>query len=382
MADRDEARREYEDLKSEFKGANFEDFKKGEWFASFVKWMLESYSKQVDAEYIKKKYPGAGPVNQSKKAIAIASKYAAVAGGLSAAAVTAAELSIGGTAGLDLPVAIPVIGASIMGDVAFTTRLQLRCVYDLSVIHRAPLSMSDVEDCYFIFLSALGIKMEEMGGNVVKAVGPKVVQYNVRKLLRSGLRGALQALIKKIAGSAIAKKLTEKVLLRVLVPGLSIPISSSLNYAFTRQMLGVANTQMRRRGAVIEPLMRLFHHAPEFPREHVVKSLVVTMEAPGREGWDQAQMDALRHAQSFLSLTDDAVAALESWFERKPADLVASLPPLKSEAAVALVDFLLPAVALGDTKHDDAHAEVVAAVATHYQVPFGRERIAEVRKAL
>jgi hypothetical protein len=54
MADRDEARREYEDLKSEFKGANFEDFKKGEWFASFVKWMLESYSKQVDAEYIKK----------------------------------------------------------------------------------------------------------------------------------------------------------------------------------------------------------------------------------------------------------------------------------------------------------------------------------------
>ena len=45
-----------------------------------------------------------------------------------------------------------------MGDLAVTTRIQLRGVYDLSVIHRAPLSLEDPEDRYLVFAYAMGLK--------------------------------------------------------------------------------------------------------------------------------------------------------------------------------------------------------------------------------
>jgi len=90
---KDEVRSEYQDLRDRFRGTSYEDFRRGEWFATFVRWLLENYAKQVDAEYIRRKYPGVAPANQAKKAISLASKYNGIAGGLSASAITALQLS-------------------------------------------------------------------------------------------------------------------------------------------------------------------------------------------------------------------------------------------------------------------------------------------------
>jgi hypothetical protein len=360
MSMKDDVRQEYEELKSHFRSTSFEDFKSGGWFFSFVQWILKEHAQKVDAAYIRQKYPGAGPHNQAVKAISLASKYASLAGGASAAAVTGMELALP-TPGA--PLAVGGIAALVMADIGLTTRLQLRTAYDLSVIHRAPLSLDDAEDCYLIFLNALGIKLSELGGNLLKTVGPKVIQYNVRRLLRSGVRAVLVELISKVAGTAIARKLTEKALMRVLVPGIGIPISAAANYAFTKSMLTVADRQMRRRGFLMEPLLRLYTSDKDFPRLVVLQSLIVVMEAPKRAGWDEDQMNALRYTQNFLSLSDEQVSELDGWFDRKVEDFALTLPKVDAKAAAALVDFLVRSAALGEAACDKSYLEAIRAIA-------------------
>ena len=381
--DKDDIRKEYEDLKRQFKGTSFEEFKSGDWFATFVRWMLEQYARNVDAAYIRRMYPGAGTDEQSKKAISLAVQYAGIAGGLSAAAVTALELSIPSTGGLDAIVAVPAIGGSIMADVGYSTRLQLRSTYDLSVIHAAPLSTDDVEDCYMIFSLALNMKLGEAAKDVVKAVGPAILKYNVRRLLRSGLRKALIEILRRLIGP-IARKLTEKALMRVLVPGLSIPVSVWMNRKFTKAVLTQANVHMRRRGAVIQPLIQVFRAQPDFPKDLVVKSLIVLAQsgAPA-DGWSEEQMNALRYSQKLLCCSDEEIAALEGWFERNVTQVIESLPRLGEPAAKALVQYLTVCSALNDdASHDTAYARTIATVAERCTVPFDPTTIAAERRRL
>jgi hypothetical protein len=108
MSERDDVRHEYEELKKEFGSVTMEEFRTGGWLPRLVRWMLDNYAKRVDAAYIRRKYPGAGARNQSRRLIKVASRYAGLAGGASAAAVTALELSLGGTSGLDAGLRSPL----------------------------------------------------------------------------------------------------------------------------------------------------------------------------------------------------------------------------------------------------------------------------------
>ena len=58
-----------------------------------------------------------------------------------------------------------------MVDVAFVTRLQLRLAYDVAVLYRLPLDLSDPDDMWKLIRVAFTIKSgEAMSGGVVKAV--------------------------------------------------------------------------------------------------------------------------------------------------------------------------------------------------------------------
>jgi uncharacterized protein (DUF697 family) len=382
VAEKWDVLRELRELRERFREQGSKEFVSGGWFASLIGWILEAHAKNVSAEYIRRKYPGAGPINHSKKAIQLASRNASLVGGASAAAVTALELSIPSTWGLDAPLAIPAIGASIMADVALTTRIQLACTYDLSVIHGAPLLTDDADDCYFIFLAALGARAWGAAGDVAKAVGPKIIAYNVRKLLRAGLRKALVDVLTKIGGVSISRKLTERAVMEVAVPGIGIPIAAGANYLFTRSMLRIADAHMRRRGAIVQPLLRLYRENPDLSQLAAVKGLIVVLEAPRRDGWEEGQLQALRHTQSVLAIGDDGLAKLDDWFERRPEHVIADLAPLKSGSGQALVDYVATAAAMGSSEHDDASEAAIAPIAAHLSVPFDRRRLADIRHRL
>jgi len=380
----DDPRKAYNELRQKFAGVAGAELKSGAWLVKMVQWVLETHAKEVDAAYLTRKYPGAGPVNQAKKAIGLASKYAAVVGGASATAVTALEFSIPLTAGLDTAIAVPIIGTAILADVLTTTRVQLRTTYDLSVIHGVPLDVDDVEDCYLVFTTAMGISLAEGAGDLVRTVSPKIVAFNVRKMLRAGLRGALVKMITKIAGTQASKKITEKALMRLLVPGLSIPISAGMSYAFTRSILESANRRMLRRGAVILPLAQLYQQVPDLPRDAALRALITVIEAPKREGgWDERQLDALRHTQSALKLDDDAVAVLEGWFDRTPDDVASGLPQMTERGGRLLVEYLATAAALGSqAQHDVAYAAAIGKIAAPSGAPFDAADIASIRRRL
>ncbi len=383
MEDDDDLRSAFKKMRDQFRDGAADELRSGSWLGQTVQWVLQQYSTQVNAEYLRKKYPGAGPVNQAAKAVSLASKHAAVVGGMSAAAVTGLELGAV-AAGPWGVLAIPAGATVVLADVSMTTRIQLRTTYDLSALYGAPLAADDAEDCYLIFLASMGAKLGEAAGEVAMNVGPKVVAFNVRRMLRAGLRAALVEIVKRIGGTALAKKLTERVLMRVLVPGISIPVGAGLNYWFVRSICRTANHKMRRRGAAVRPLVRLFREASELPRETAVKALVTVMQSPGAaKGWEEGQLDALRHTQSALVLSDDTISGLEDWFDKKPEDVVSTLPPMNAEAGGALVEYLTTAAALATLNDSDGiYASAIGTIARGVGAPFEPSSIAKIRKSL
>lgn len=381
---RDDIQRDYEDLKARFKGSNFDQFHNGDWFAHIVQWLLESYAKQVDAAYIRQHYPGVSPANQAKKAIQLAARFNAIAGGMSASGVTALELSSLGPQAL---ATIPATGALVMADVAYSTRTQLRTTYDLSVIHSAPLAVDDVEDCYLVFLTAMGAKVQEMTGGLGKAVGPHVVAYNVRKLLRAGVRKTLQELLKKIGGAWLAKKLTERALMRLLVPGINIPIASKFNHYFTKKVLLGANRTMYRRGEVVRPLVRLYTREQALPKTTAIKALIAVIETGDPDGWSEEQMNALRYCQQTLVLSDSDMSDLDEYFDRQIEDVLKEVTSLAPPALSDLAQLTMVASALfPDDRYDVRYGEAIAKISARSSVPMPAaevsKRIQRLRSAL
>jgi hypothetical protein len=347
----DDPHKEYEDLKRRFRTTTIEDLQSGNWFAELVRWVLSNYARRVDADYMRRKFPGAGPAEQARKVTVLASRYNAIAGGLSASAITGLELSSWGPQAL---ITVPTAVAAVGADITYTTRTLLRATYDLSVIHKAPLSLDDADDCYLIFLFALGAKVPELAGGAVKAIGPKVLAYNVRSLLRTGLRSALQNALQRIGGVWLARKLTERALMRLLVPGISIPVASTFNYYFTRHFLGVADVQMRRRGTVVQPLIRLYAREPQLSKTLAPKVLIAIADLGHQEGWCEAQMDALRYCQSALSLSDEELKEFDAYFDRSLADVVKEVPGELAKGGDDLVELAVAQAALAADDHYDA----------------------------
>lgn len=355
--DPDKLRRAYEEMKGRFRTTKIDDFKTGKWFAQFVHWMLKNYARTVDADYFKRKYPGACASDLVKQLVTLTSKHNAVAGGISAAGISALELA---SFGPQVIATVPAVGSFVIADIAFCTRAQLRAIYDLSVLHGAPLSVDDADDCYFIFLAALGIELGEIAGGIGKAVGPGVVAYNVRKLLRSGLRKALQQALKKVGGTQLARKLTERAMLRLLVPGINVPVASGFNYYFTRQLLKAADRQMARRGAVVRPLVRLHSREPNLAKTFGPKLLIAIADHGDPAGWSKLQMEALRHCQSALSLSDGDLEAFDSYFDRTVADLAKELPPGFAKGADDLLEIAhIQAAFARDASCDVAFADAI-----------------------
>jgi hypothetical protein len=82
-------------------------------------------------------------------------RYAA---GLSAGACSAAIAATLGSLGGASPATVPAAVATMMADVAFITRLQLRLAYDVAVLYRVPLDLSDPDDMWKLIRVAFTIK--------------------------------------------------------------------------------------------------------------------------------------------------------------------------------------------------------------------------------
>jgi hypothetical protein len=98
-ADRESVEHERAELREFVKRLTPDDVKSGNWFTKLLAQALSSYTNKVDWQYFQEKYQGVPADGIVEERIKMASRYAALEGGLSAAAYSAAVAATIGSGG-------------------------------------------------------------------------------------------------------------------------------------------------------------------------------------------------------------------------------------------------------------------------------------------
>jgi len=134
----------------------------------------------------------------------------------------------------------------MMVDVAFVTRLQLRLAYDIAVLYRVPLDLSDPEDMWKLIRVAFTIKSgEAVRGGVVKAV-PALVRPVIKRFYSGGVLTAARGL------PVVGKYLLQRNVIKIGIPLVGVPLAVVLNRYTTLLAGRHAQAVFRNEARVIE----------------------------------------------------------------------------------------------------------------------------------
>ena len=221
--DRAQVEREAAEVREFVKQLSGDDIKSGGWFAKLLTFSLSTYADTVDWKYFQEKYKGVPADAIVDQRIKMAARYAAIEGGLSASAYTGAIAATIGSAGGASPATVPAALVTLMVDVAYITQLQLRLAYDVAVLYRVSLDLSDPDDLWKLIRVAFTIK----SGEVMREGIAKWVPILVRPLIkRFYSRGVLQA----ARGLPIVGKfLLQRNVIKIGIPLVGVPLSILVN---------------------------------------------------------------------------------------------------------------------------------------------------------
>ncbi|WP_037604467.1 tellurite resistance TerB family protein [Streptacidiphilus rugosus] len=245
-ADREAVERERAELREFIQGLSADDIKSGNWFTELLAHALNSYTKKVDWQYFQERYEGVPADAVVEQRIRMASRYAALEGGLSAGAYTAAVVATLGSLGGASPATVPAAIVTMMVDVAFVTRLQLRLAYDIAVLYRVPLDLSDPDDMWKLIRVAFTIKSGEMvREGVVKAV-PALVRPLIKRFYSKAVLNAAKGL------PFVGKFLLQRNVIKIGIPLVGVPLAVVLNRYTTLLAGRHAQAVFRNEARVIE----------------------------------------------------------------------------------------------------------------------------------
>lgn len=245
-----------EEIKKFLKHMLPEDFTNGTWFEKLLYFALYNYQQKVTAEYFQKKYPGLPSDAIVDLRIALAKKYAAISGGTTSAAYTGIVAATIGTAGGASPVALPAALTTFVADLSYTTLLQLRLAYDISVLYGHPLLYEDPEDLTDLIHLAFGAEAGETLNKCLQRLSPEFTRFFIKKNVTGSTLQSLKAL------PVVGKYLLQRSIIKTTIPVVGIGLGVGLNYYMTGQIGKRARTIFRRRAAVEEAVR-------EFLLDHV-----------------------------------------------------------------------------------------------------------------
>jgi hypothetical protein len=238
--------RELNQVQDFAKSTSLEDIKSGEWFAKLLHLALKKYREKVNAAYFQEKYPGLPPDAIADRRIDLAQKYAALAGGSTAAAYTTAVAATIRSRGGASPLTIPAALTAFAVDLGYTSLLQLRLAYDISVIYGKPLSYDDPEDLYDLLVLAFGIKAGEAFSGSLQKMSPEAVRILIKNTIKGSRLEWIQAL------PVVGKFLLQRNLIKMAIPVVGIGLGSGVNYFYTGSIGKRAKKMFRLRGAIEE----------------------------------------------------------------------------------------------------------------------------------
>lgn len=214
---------ERDELREFVKGLSADDIKSGDWFTKLVAHALDAYTTKVDWQYFQERYEGVPADGIVGERIKMAARYAALEGGLSATAYTGAIVATLGTAGGASPLTVSAAVATLMVDLTFVTQMQLRLAYDVAVLYRVPIDVSDPDDLWKLIRVAFSIK----GGEFVREGVIKVVPPLTRQLIKRYYSGPVLAAAKGLP--FVGKLLLQRTVIKVGIPLVGIPLSAVIN---------------------------------------------------------------------------------------------------------------------------------------------------------
>jgi hypothetical protein len=245
-ADREAVDRERSELRNFVKGLSPDDIKSGGWFTKLSAQALSSYTDKVDWQYFQERYEGVPADGIVDQRVKMAARYAALEGGLSAGAYTATVAGTLGSLGAASAATVPAAVATMMVDVAYTTRLQLRLAYDIAVLYRVPLDLSDPDDMWKLIRVAFTIKSgEAVRDGVVKAV-PALMRPLLKRFYSGGVLTAAKGL------PVVGKYLLQRNIIKIGIPLVGVPLAVVLNRYTTLLAGRHAQAVFRNEARVIE----------------------------------------------------------------------------------------------------------------------------------
>jgi len=297
----------------------------GTWFNEFVHAMLSSYAEKIikagGVEYFRKKYPGLTQDAIAEKLCTLAIRYAAIAGG-----VTGLTASTGVLGGLT----IPVIIASIGGEILYTTRLQVRLIYDLATVYGDPIDIDDPEQLYRAFMLAYGISAVSANiGSVAAAAGSEVVRAQAYRLI-TGKTPIIQDAAIKILGPRIGSMITRKAILKVAVPVAGVAISSGWNYVSTKNMAEVGRQEFKLEARARQAAVDLCNEAKLTSEDLpiIVQAVQAVINIDG--SIDPRELKVYQAIVKCLNVPDEALQEIEARVEMNADTVEKRLRAIKS----------------------------------------------------
>ncbi|MFE9723713.1 TerD family protein [Streptomyces sp. NPDC005794] len=245
-ADRKAVERERAELRAFIKGLSPDDIKSGGWFTKLSAQALSAYTDKVDWQYFQERYEGVPADAVVAQRIKMAARYAALEGGLSAGAYSAAVIATLGSLGGASAATVPAAVATMMVDVAFVTRLQLRLAYDVAVLYRVPLDLSDPDDMWKLIRVAFTIKSGEMVKEGVTKAVPAIIRPVIKRFYSGGVLTAAKGF------PVVGKYLLQRNVIKIGIPMVGVPLAVVLNRYTTLLAGRHAQAVFRNEARVIE----------------------------------------------------------------------------------------------------------------------------------
>lgn len=345
-------RAQLEELKQTTQQFSAESIKDGQWFARFVQMMLDGYAKEIIAkggvDFFRQKYPGLLVDQIAEKLCELATKYAALAGAASGASSSAAVIATVGTGGLGGAPAIAGAGTALAVEMFYTTRLQVRLVYDLALLYGYPIDTNDPEDLMRVFAKAYGITYTV--GNVglaVKQGGLEVTRAQLRRVLW-GNQTAIQQVAIRILGPRIGRQITQKALIRSAIPVVGIGLSATWNYLSTSEIAKQARFDVAARARLRNAMRRVSQGLAQDSSNigYVLEAIHRVANADGE--FAEREMELFNEVCQAISAPPSVREALEQRLTLPLSDTSRGLAAIQSpELRIALIE-ALSVVAVAD----------------------------------
>ena len=296
--------RERGDLKGFVKTLSPDDIRSGNWFETLLAHGLGTYTRKATWAYFQERYKGVPADGIVEQRIRMAARYAALEGGLSAGAYTATIAATIGSVGGASPATVPAAIGSVMVDVAFITRLQLRLAWDIAVLYRVPLDLSDPDDLWKLIRVAFTIKSSEVLREGALKVVPAVLRPVIKRFYSKGVLTAAKGL------PIVGKFLLQRNVIKIGIPLVGIPLSVILNRYTTLVAGRHASEVFRDQARIIELAGRLIERSAH-PRLTLWVAWL-DISADGRTGDQEALL--MRHlveqARDRRSVVEDVLASI------------------------------------------------------------------------